>query len=93
MDVQKTALLARLSLTDAEAEEYGAQLDDVLKYINKLRELDLSDIEPTAHANPIFDVVRDDLPRDEADCLSQEEALANAPAKTSDQFKVTQVIE
>ena len=87
MDVKQTAHLARLALSDDEAKLYQSQLDDVLKYIDKLQELDVSGIEPTAHANPVFNVVR------EADCFSQEEALINAPAKTSDQFKVTQVIE
>ena len=93
MDVQKTAHLARLALSDDEANLYQSQLDDVLKYIDKLRELDLADIEPTAHASPIFDIVRPDEARDESDCLTQEQALSNAPARTSDQFKVTQVIE
>lgn len=93
MDVQKTAHLARLALSDYDAKLYQSQLEDVLKYIDKLRELDLADIEPTAHASPIFDIVRPDVARDEADCLTQEQALANAPARTSDQFKVTQVIE
>jgi aspartyl-tRNA(Asn)/glutamyl-tRNA(Gln) amidotransferase subunit C len=93
MDVQKTAHLARLALSDDEARLYQSQLDDVLKYIDKLRELDITDIEPTAHASPVFDIVRPDVARAESDCLTQEEALANAPARTSDQFKVTQVIE
>ena len=93
MDVQKTAHLARLALSDDEAKLYQTQLDDVLKYIDKLQELDVSGIEPTAHANPVFNVVREDIARDEADCFTQEEALSNAPARTSDQFKVTQVIE
>lgn len=93
MNVKKTALLARLAISDEDAALYESQLNDVLHYIDKLRELDLADIEPTAHASPVFDIVRPDIARDEADCLTQEEALANAPARTFDQFKITQVIE
>lgn len=93
MDVKQTALLARLALSDDEATLYQTQLDDVLKYIDKLQELDVSGIEPTAHTNPVFNVVRQDIACDEADCFTQEQALSNAPARTSDQFKVTQVIE
>ena len=93
MDVHHTAHLARLALSDEEAALYGSQLDDVLKYIDKLRELDLSEIEPTAHANPVFNVVREDVAREEEDCFDQEEALANAPLRFQDQFRVTQVIE
>ncbi len=93
MNVKKTALLARLAISDEDAALYESQLNDVLHYIDKLRELDLADIEPTAHASPVFNIVRPDIARDESDCLTQEEALANAPARTSDQFKITQVIE
>ena len=93
MDVKQTAHLARLALSDDEARLYQSQLEDVLKYIDKLQELDVSDIEPTAHANPVFNVVREDVARNEADCFTRDEALSNAPARTSDQFKVTQVIE
>ena len=93
MDVKKTAHLARIALSEDEATLYQSQLEAVIGYIDKLRELDVSDIEPTAHANPIFDVVRKDLARDEDECFSQDEALANAPQRTQDQFRVTQVIE
>lgn len=93
MDVKQTAHLARLALSDDEAALYQTQLEGVLKYIDKLQELDVSGIEPTAHTNPVFNVVRQDIARDEADCFTQEQALSNAPARTSDQFKVTQVIE
>ena len=92
IDVNKVALLARLELTEAEAEEYGGQLAQVLKYIEQLNELDVDDIEPTAHAAPVYNIYREDEPQTER-FLSQDEALSNAPEKAHDQVKMPKVIE
>ncbi len=73
MDIKKLANLARLELTDDEATRYEAQLEDVLKLVEKLQEADVGGIEPMAHANPVFDVVREDVAHDEN--FSQEQAL------------------
>ena len=91
IDARYVADLARLEITDKEAEIYGAQLDDVLDYVNKLRELDIENIEPTAHAAPLDNVWRDDIP---GTSLERAAVLANAPASEDDAFiQVPAVIE
>ncbi|MEO0413580.1 MAG: Asp-tRNA(Asn)/Glu-tRNA(Gln) amidotransferase subunit GatC [Verrucomicrobiota bacterium] len=92
MDIRKTADLARLELTDAQVEEYGGQLDKILEYVEQLGALDVDGIEPTAHAAPVFDVVREDIAHEDR-CLTQEEVLGNAPATAHQQIKMPKVIE
>jgi aspartyl-tRNA(Asn)/glutamyl-tRNA(Gln) amidotransferase subunit C len=89
-DVQHVARLARLHLTDDEVERMRQQLDAILAYIDKLRELDVEGVEPTAHAVPLVNVMRDDHV---AACLSQEAALANAPDRAGEFFRVPRIIE
>jgi len=78
LDVAYVARLARLNLTEAETELFQKQLGEVLNYADKLREVDVSHVEPAAHAVPIFNVFREDDPRD---WFTAEEALSNAPRK------------
>src|SRR6476661_5417699 len=80
IDVNYVAHLARLSLSPEEAQKYGAQLGQVLGYIEKLKEVDVTGIEPTAHAFPLINVTRPDESRPSMD---HEEALRNAPAKAN----------
>ena len=89
-DVQYVARLARLALTPAEEEKFGAQLSHVLGYIEKLNQLDVAGIEPTAHAVPLVNVTRPDVVQP---CLSNEEALSNAPAKGNGLFLVPKIVE
>ena len=89
-EVQNVARLARLHLTDEEAERMREQLDAILAYIDKLRELDVEGVEPTAHAVPLVNVMRDDAL---APCLPQEQALANAPDRAGEFFRVPRTIE
>jgi aspartyl-tRNA(Asn)/glutamyl-tRNA(Gln) amidotransferase subunit C len=89
-EVQHVARLARLHLTDDEAERMREQLDAILAYIDKLRELDVEGVEPTAHAVPLVNVMRDDAP---TPCLPQEGALANAPDRAGEFFRVPRIIE
>ena len=89
-DVQYVARLARIALTPAEEEKFGAQLSQVLGYIEKLQQLDVSGIEPTAHAVPLANVVRADEVRPS---LTNEEALRNAPAKANGLFLVPKIVE
>jgi len=91
MDIPHIAKLARIELTDDEASRFDSQLSQILEYAEKLKELDVSDIEPTAHAYPVFDVVREDVALDES--FTAEEALSNAPAQTQNQFKVPKVMD
>jgi len=89
-DVQHVARLARLHLTDDELDRMREQLDAILAYVDKLRQLDVEGVEPTSHAVPLVDVMRDDAL---APCLTQDEALANAPDRVDAFFRVPRIIE
>jgi aspartyl-tRNA(Asn)/glutamyl-tRNA(Gln) amidotransferase subunit C len=90
LNVQYVAHLARLSLTPEEEQKFGAQLGQVLGYIEKLNQLDVSKVEPTAHAVPLVNVTRPDEVRPS---ISNEEALQNAPAKANGLFVVPKIVE
>jgi aspartyl-tRNA(Asn)/glutamyl-tRNA(Gln) amidotransferase subunit C len=90
IDIHHVATLARLALTEEEAVRYGAQFDGILTYIDTLTRYDLGDVEPTAHAMPVEDMLRPDEARPG---FTQEEALANAPKRFADQIQIPKVIE
>ena len=90
LDVAYVGRLARINLTEAEAKVFQKQLDDVLKYVEKLRQADVSDVEAAAHALPIFNVFREDVPRD---WFRAEQALSNAPRQARGLFIVPKVVE
>jgi aspartyl-tRNA(Asn)/glutamyl-tRNA(Gln) amidotransferase subunit C len=90
LDVAYVAKLARLNLTEAETQLFQKQLGDVLEYVEKLRGVDVSQVEASAHAVPMFDVFREDEPRD---WFTAEEALSNAPRQANNLFIVTKVVE
>ena len=90
LDIAYVARLARLNLTEAETELFQKQLGEVLKYVEKLHELDVSNVEAAAHGIPIFNVFREDEPRD---WFTAEEALSNAPRQAGGLFIVTKVVE
>jgi len=89
-EVEYVARLARLKLTEEEKEKYTKQLGDILKYINKLSELNTEKVEPTSHVLPLSNVFREDKVKPS---LKQEEILANAPEVEYEHFKVKKVIE
>jgi aspartyl-tRNA(Asn)/glutamyl-tRNA(Gln) amidotransferase subunit C len=89
-DVEHVARLARLALSDAELEKMREQLNGILAYIEKLNALDTRDVEPTSHAVPMVNVMRDDAP---GPCLPRDEALANAPDRAGEFFRVPRIIE
>jgi aspartyl-tRNA(Asn)/glutamyl-tRNA(Gln) amidotransferase subunit C len=90
LDVAYVARLARLNLSEEETRLFQSQLGHVLEHASKLREVDVSNVEATAHAIPVFNVFREDEPRD---WFSAEEALSNAPQKANGLFIVTKVVE
>ena len=90
LDVAYVARLARINLTEAEAKVFQKQLSDVLKYVEKLRQADVSHVEAAAHALPILNVFREDVPRD---WFTAEQALSNAPRKANGLFIVPKVVE
>src|SRR5262245_45944368 len=89
-DVSHIAELARLQLSAEETAKFQAQLGDVLAYVEKLEKVDVSGVEPTAHANAVFNVFREDAPRD---WFEPKDALANAPRTANQLFIVPKVIE
>jgi aspartyl-tRNA(Asn)/glutamyl-tRNA(Gln) amidotransferase subunit C len=90
IDIKYVAHLARLALTPEEEQKIGAQLGSVLAYIEKLKEVDVSNVEPTAHAFPLVNVTRPDVIRPS---LTNEEALRNAPATANGLFMVPKIVE
>lgn len=88
--VEHVARLARLGLSDEEREMMRAQLDAILTYIDKLNELDTSKVNPTSHVIPMTNVFREDAV---TSCLSQDEALANAPEREGVLFRVPRILE
>ena len=89
-DVKYVAHLARLALTPEEEQKLGTQLSSILGYIEKLKEVDVTGIEPTAHAFPLVNVTRSDEVRPS---LSHEDALRNAPAQANGLFIVPKIVE
>ena len=90
LDVRYIARLARLELSNEEVARYQAQLGDVLTFVEALRQVDVSGVEPTAHASPVYNVFRGDEP---TPSFSAAEALANAPRQANNLFVVTKVVE
>ncbi len=90
LDVAYVARLARINLTEDDEKIFQKQLDDVLKYVEKLRKVNVSDIDPAGHALPVFNVFRDDAPRD---WFTAEQALSNAPRQANSLFVVPKVVE
>jgi aspartyl-tRNA(Asn)/glutamyl-tRNA(Gln) amidotransferase subunit C len=84
-EVLHVARLARLALSDEEIDRLGAQLNAILEAVGKVGELDLADVEPTAHPLDLVNVWADDDPRES---LSVEDALANAPDREAGFFRV-----
>lgn len=89
INIAHIAKLSRLDLTKEEADRYKEQLSQILGHIDQLSSYPL-DAEPSAHAMPIFDVVRPDVARPG---FTQDEALANAPRRVMDQFQIVKVME
>ncbi len=90
LDVRYIARLARLELSDEEVARYQSQLSNVLTFVEALRKVDVSGVEPTAHASPVFNVFRQDVAQAS---FTPKEALANAPRQANDLFVVTKVVE
>jgi aspartyl-tRNA(Asn)/glutamyl-tRNA(Gln) amidotransferase subunit C len=89
-NIKYVAHLARIALTPEEEKKLSAQMTHILGYIEKLKELDVSNVEPTAHAVPLINVTRKD---EVGESLSQDEALRNAPAKANGLFMVPKIVE
>jgi aspartyl-tRNA(Asn)/glutamyl-tRNA(Gln) amidotransferase subunit C len=90
IDINYVASLARIALTPTEKETFARQLGDVLAYIEKLKQADVTGVEPTAHAFDVSNVWAEDVP---APGLSVADILRNAPASRDDMIVVPKVVE
>ena len=84
-DVENVAGLARLHLTDEEIGRMEGQLSRILEAIDALRDVDTSQVGPTASVLALENVMREDIP---SDGISREAALANAPLREGDHLRV-----
>ena len=88
--VKYVAHLARIGLSPDEESKMSAHLTGILGYIEKLKELDVTGVEPTAHAVPMVNVFRPDVV---APSLPHAAAMANAPAQANGLFLVPKIVE
>jgi len=89
-EVKHIGLLARLGLSETEIEKFSYQLSDILKNFEILKQVDTSELSPTAHPVALQNVLRVDEP---APSYATEEILANAPHREGDSFKTRAVLE
>ena len=90
LNIERIANLARIALTPEEKVKFSAQLADVLTNIEKLKQVDVTGVEPTAHAFPVYNVWADDVAQAG---LSVADALRNAPAQRDNMIVVPKVME
>lgn len=89
-DVQKVAKLARLDLTEAEKEAFTKQLSQILDHVQHLNSYKTEGVQPTATVLGQVNVFREDVVRQS---LSTEKALANAPDKDENHFRVPKIVD
>jgi aspartyl-tRNA(Asn)/glutamyl-tRNA(Gln) amidotransferase subunit C len=90
IDLQHVIKLARIDLTPEEEARIRPQVEEILIYAEKLSELDVAGVEPTAHAVPLTNVMRED---ETQPSLSHDDAMRNAPKKSNGLFVVPKIIE
>jgi aspartyl-tRNA(Asn)/glutamyl-tRNA(Gln) amidotransferase subunit C len=88
-DVEHVALLARLELSEEEKGTFTKQLGQILEHAANIQKLNTDKIPPTAHIAPLNNVLRDDK---QGKCLTNEEALLNAPKKEDGGFVVPKIV-
>ena len=88
--VKYVAHLARISLNDKELQLLSRQLEDIVNFIDKLAQMDITGVEPTSHILEMSNVFRKDTPKQS---LTAQQALGNAPSKQDKFFAVPKVIE
>lgn len=89
-DVGYVARLAHLELSEAESERFALQLGDILKYVEKLGELDVTGVEPTMHGHGRVNAFREDTP---VESLDKEAFLVNAPERSGDEYHLPKIVE
>ena len=87
---KKVAKLSRLDLSENEIEEFSAQLNAILEYVEKMNELNTDDVQPLAHCLPVSNCFRDDIVKES---LGTEKTLSNAPQTDNEFFKVPKILD
>jgi aspartyl-tRNA(Asn)/glutamyl-tRNA(Gln) amidotransferase subunit C len=90
LNLDYVANLARLALTGEEKARFAQQLGDILHYVEKLKQVDVTGVEPMAHASPVFNVWQADVAQPG---LAVDAALRNAPAQREHMIVVPKVVE
>ena len=90
IDVAYVSNLARLELTDEEKAVFQPQLEGIVKYVEKISEVDVAGVEPMMHGRPLVNAFREDVVRPS---LDREAALKNAPARVGDEFLLPKIVE
>src|SRR4051812_15356306 len=88
-DTRHVAKLARLALSDQQLQKFTVQLESILDYVAKIGEVDVSGVEPMAHAVPLANILREDVA---GPALPLDQVLQNAPETDGPFFKVPKVI-
>jgi aspartyl-tRNA(Asn)/glutamyl-tRNA(Gln) amidotransferase subunit C len=89
-DVLKLARLSRLKLTHEEVEIFRTELSEILDYVEKLNQVDITGLEPTQQVTGLKNIMRADEIHDYG--YAAEDLLKNAPATEKDMFKVKRVL-
>ena len=90
IDVAYVAELARLELTDGEKALFQPQLENIVKYVEKISEVDIEGVPPMMHGRELVNAFRED---EVVASLPREQALANAPARVGDEFLLPKIVE
>ena len=89
MDIEHVAKLARLKLTDAEKKRFSNQMGTIIKYIEKLNELDTKNVEPTANVLGLENVFRNDIATNP---LTDQDPINDSPAHSKGHYEVPKII-
>ena len=90
IDVKYVAELARLELTDEEQATFQPQLENIVRYVEKISSVDVTGVEPMMHGRPLVNAFREDVVRPS---LATETALQNAPKRVGDEFLLPKIVE
>ena len=90
IDVKYVAELARLELTEEEQATFQPQLENIVKYVEKISAVDVTGVEPMMHGRVLVNAFREDVVRPS---LETEAALANAPKRVGDEFLLPKIVE
>lgn len=88
-ETERIALLARIGLSEGEADSYTEQLNSMLGWVEEMKQVDVSGVEPTAYVFPVANIFRED---EVTVSFTAEKALANAPEAKETFFKVPRIV-